>query len=132
MGAKLITSIKTQPINFMRQLVLYDTHSDTQVVLNKLNENVINLCNGMRTIVGTVSEIIHFIFHELEITEVHENVCFELIGKELESRANNEGMVDLDALLDAVTFRLKSKIDEFAVPLVQQGDGHYQIIEFFK
>ncbi|MCW8092463.1 hypothetical protein [Alteromonas sp. ASW11-130] len=131
MGAKLITSINTQHVKLLQQKALYDTYSDMQVVLGKLNENVINLSKEMRTIVDTVSAKIHLSFHELELTEVQENFFVDLIEKELESRANNEGMADLDTLLSAVTIRLKTKIDEFAIPAEQEEGNHHQSIEFF-
>ncbi|MCW8108165.1 response regulator [Alteromonas ponticola] len=115
MGAKLITAISTQHVKLLQQQALFDTHSDMQVVLDKLNENVLSLSKEMRTILETVSSKIHSSFHDLGLTESQENFFLELIEKELETRANHEGMADLDTLLNAVTFRLKAKIDELAI-----------------
>ena len=131
MGAKLVPAINTRFNSLRQQRALVQTHSDVETILDRMHQTVLNLSKEKHEIIESVSSKIQLSFHQLEMTESQETFFLELIEKELQKRAENSDLIDLDSMMNGISQRLRERIAALSLAVEEAEDDEYQDVEFF-
>lgn len=131
MGAKLVPAINSRFNSLRQQKALVQTHSDVEKILERMHQTVLNISREKHQIIESVTTKIQLSFHQLEMTETQESFFIELIEKELQERAENSDLIDLDSMMSGITQRLKERIAALSLQVDEEEVEEYQDVEFF-
>lgn len=131
MGAKLVPAINARFTSLRQQRALVQTHSDVEKILERMHHTVLNISREKHQIIESVTSKIQLSFHQLEMTETQESFFIDLIEKELQERAENSDLIDLDSLVSGISLRLKERIAALALTVEEEDTEDYQDVEFF-
>ena len=129
MGAKLVPAVEARFQNLQQQKTLINLNADVNNVLDKVQACFRRLNAEKREIIQGVSAQIRASFHELEMTEAQESFFMNLIEKELESREDDQELINIDKLLTEISKKLKAKVEEFSHS--ESDEEEYLDVEFF-
>ena len=131
MGAKLVPAINTRFNSLRQQRALVQTHSDVERILDRMHQTVLNLSKEKHEIIESVTSKIQLSFHQLEMTETQESFFIDLIEKELQKRAENSDLIDLDSMMNGISQRLRDRIAALSLAVEEAEEDEYQDVEFF-
>lgn len=106
MGAKLIPALETRVQTLKQQDTLLTTQADVHTLLGKLHTMLLNSQREKVRIIDAVCEAIGESFHKLAMTEEQEAFFVNLIDKELQSKVENNDLVEISELVQEISARL--------------------------
>ncbi len=129
MGAKLVPAINARFENLQQQQTLINLNTKVNEVVDKVHDCIKKVGAEKRQIIHEVSNQIKLSFHELAMTEDQESFFVNLIEKELQSRDDDQELIEVDTMLTQISMKLKAKVAELVVEEAEEEE--YLDVEFF-
>lgn len=129
MGAKLVPAINARFESLQQQQTLINLNTNVNEVVDKVHECIRKVGAEKRQIIHEVSNQIKLSFHELAMTEEQESFFVNLIEKELQSRDDDQELIEVDSMLTQISMKLKAKVAELVVEEAEEEE--YLDVEFF-
>lgn len=130
MGAKLVPAINARFESLQQQQTLINLNTNVNEVVDKVHQCIRKVGAEKRQIISDVSSQIKHSFHELAMTEEQEAFFVNLIEKELESREDDQELIEVDTMLTEISTQLKAKVSELVVEN-EVEEEEYLDVEFF-
>lgn len=135
MGAKLLPTLNERYRGLMQQQALLDTSKDVHNVLARMHDALLSVAREKHDIMKVMTSEISASFHRLDFNEEQEAFFINLIEREIEQRADNEQLIDLDALMSGVSERLQSRLAELSIreggKKSSESKEEFKDLEFF-